>query len=216
MLRNSVCNPFLMLFGLILGLSVLTTAPAQADEAYLNDAKAFIATLSTDAMASIAAKGISKEQRVANFTALFEEHFAVKSIGKWVLGRYWRRASEAEQEEYFGLFKELMIATYVDRFATYSGDGVSVIKAIQERENSATVFSEIALPGSEKPVRVDWRLGSKDGTFKIVDIVVEGTSMSTTLRSDFSSIIKREGGEVAGLLKALREKTEELKAETAG
>ena len=37
--------------------------------------------------------------------------------------------------------------------------------------------------------------------------------MSNTLRSDFGSIVRRQGGKVAGLITALREKTEALKAE---
>ena len=35
--------------------------------------------------------------------------------------------------------------------------------------------------------------------------------MSTTLRSDFGSIIRRSGGKVAGLIDELRKKTKHLK-----
>ena len=44
-------------------------------------------------------------------------------------------------------------------------------------------------------------------------LVVEGASMSQTLRSDFGSIIRRKGGHVSGLLEELRIKTASLKAE---
>jgi len=42
-------------------------------------------------------------------------------------------------------------------------------------------------------------------------VIVEGTSMSNTLRSDFGSIIRQKGGSIAGLISALREKTASLK-----
>ena len=39
--------------------------------------------------------------------------------------------------------------------------------------------------------------------------------MSTTLRSDFGSIIRREGGKVAGLIEVLRDKTKSLRQDLA-
>ena len=44
-------------------------------------------------------------------------------------------------------------------------------------------------------------------------MVVEGASMSQTLRSDFGSIIRQKGGKVSGLLEELRVKTASLKGE---
>ncbi len=45
---------------------------------------------------------------------------------------------------------------------------------------------------------------------KILDVIVEGASMSQTLRSDFGSIIRQKGGKVSGLLDVLRVKTAAL------
>ena len=47
----------------------------------------------------------------------------------------------------------------------------------------------------------------KDGKYKVIDIIVEGVSMSVTQRSDFSSVIQRGGGNVQVLIDHLREKT---------
>ena len=76
---------------------------------------------------------------------------------------------------------------------------------------NVTVFSEIMRPTGGRPIRVDWRVGSLDQSLKIVDVVVEGTSMSATLRSDFGSIIRRNGGRVAGLIAEIRDKTQSLR-----
>lgn len=200
----------LIIIGMLGTALPLGSATVLADDAYLEKAKSYVSGLSEEALSSLTAKDIDKQVRVDRFATLFEKHFAVKTIGRWVLGQYWRQATDAEKAEYLDLFKGLMIVNYVDRFAEYTGDGLKIVKAIQERENSATVFTEIVLPGGPEKLRVDWRLGSKDETFKVVDVVVEGTSMSQTLRSDFYSTIKREDGKVEGLLKALRQKTDNL------
>ncbi|MCG8510728.1 MAG: ABC transporter substrate-binding protein, partial [Rhodospirillales bacterium] len=154
----------------------------------------------------------SRSERIDRFRVLFNDHFAVKTIGQWVLGRYWRRAKPAEQEEYLVLFEDYIVASYVDRFAEYAGEKLQVTEATVDADGSAVVFSEILLPGSGKtPVRVNWIVDGIEDDFKIVDMVVEGVSMSTTLRSDFGSILRRESGKVAGLLDVLREKTASLK-----
>jgi phospholipid transport system substrate-binding protein len=73
------------------------------------------------------------------------------------------------------------------------------------------VSSEIISP-SEAPVKVDWRLITDGGVFKISDVVIEGISMMVTQRSEFASVIQRHGGQVSGLLSLMREKTKTASA----
>jgi len=185
-------------------------APAQADD-FTDGAVKFIETLADDAVQSLTAKDIEKKERIVRFRELLKKNFAVKAIGRWVLGRYWRKATTEEKEEYNKLFEDLIVATYVNRFEEFSGETLKVIKAINQNGKDAIVKSEILRPAGQPPVRVDWRVRAPNGTYKIVDVLVEGVSMSQTQRSEFSSVIKREGGEVAGLLAALRTKTEVLR-----
>ncbi len=56
-------------------------------------------------------------------------------------------------------------------------------------------------------MKIDWRLVSENGTYKISDVIVEGISMMTTQRSEFASVVQRNGGQVRGLIAMMREKT---------
>ncbi len=51
-----------------------------------------------------------------------------------------------------------------------------------------------------------WRVRESNGALKIVDVVIEGISMSITQRSDFSAVIQRKGGGIDGLLEELEAK----------
>jgi phospholipid transport system substrate-binding protein len=175
------------------------------------DARQFVESLADQAIHSLAVNDISRAERIKRFQTLFDKNFAVDAIGKWILGRYWRQATPAQQSEYLKLFQGYIVASYVDRFAAYTGEALKITKVVDEDNGPVTVFSELLRPGEgNTPVRVDWRLEGADQHLRIVDLVVEGISMSTTLRSDFGSIIRRDGGDISGLLDVLRKKTATL------
>lgn len=194
------------LFATLLLLAWVPAMPAAAG----GDAGHFVESLADEAIKTLAPAGISRAERIDRFRKLFDESFAADGIGKWVLGRYWRQATPAEQAEYLKLFKDYIVAAYVDRFAAYTGEKLLVTSVVAEGGQHITVFSDIVSPG-KPPVRLGWRIQDTDHQFKIVDLMVEGISMSTTLRADFGSVVQRDGGQISGLLGALREKTATLR-----
>ncbi len=195
-------------------LVLLSVAPARASAELENGAKSFIESLAKQAVDSLADPKVARPERINRFRRMFNDSFAVEAIGRWILGRHWRTATEAERSEYLGLFEDLMVVSYVDRFAEYAGEALKVNRSITENENTVTIFSEIVRPSGGQPVRVDWRVGrNKEAAYKIVDVVVEGTSMSNTMRADFTSVINQKGGQMSGLIEVLRAKTVALKQE---
>lgn len=174
-------------------------------------AEAFVKSMADQAIQSLTDTTKPREDRVKAFRTLFEEKFAVDSIGRWTLGRNWRQASADEQKDFLGLFEELMIATYVDRFQDYSGEELKVIKTVPVDQNYANVQTEITRPGATdtKPISVVWRVGRQGSSYKVLDVAVEGVSMSVTLQREFASIIKNTGS-VGGLIEELRKKTATL------
>ncbi len=201
----------LLAAGFVFSISLLGPGLEARAGSLEEKAQQYIKDLSDQAIKSLTAKGLNRDDRIKRFRAMFKERFAVRGIGKWVLGRYWKKATPGERKDYLMLFEDLMVISYVDRFATYAGEQLQTTKTLPNNETTATVYTEIAQPDAGPPVRVDWRVGMKGDILKVVDVVVEGTSMSSTLRSDFGSIIRREGGSVAGLIKALRAKTASLR-----
>ncbi len=192
--------------------TLLFAGPVAGHAAGIEEAaRKFIESLAEKAIQALTKQEVSRRERIKRFRHLFTETFAVAGIGRWILGRYWRKATASQRDEYLALFEDLMVASYVDRFTEYAGERLTITKTLPTGDGAVIVFSEIVRPAGGPPIRVDWRVGVKDETHKIVDVIVEGTSMSTTLRSAFGSIIRRSGGKVAGLIDVLRKKTESLK-----
>lgn len=193
-------SPITALGALVL-LFLVHTAPASAA-----DPAGFVKDMGDKAFASLSEPELSQEERTKRFRALLNDAFDLPRIARFTLGRYWRTASDAEKTEFVGLFEEFVIQAYSARFQDLSGKKLKVIQAREVSASQAIVLSEILIPG--KPaVKINWRVRSKDEKHKIVDVMVQGISMSVTQRDEFAAVIRQTGGRIGGLIKALRRKT---------
>lgn len=177
---------------------------AQANDALAKSAEKHVQTLGDRAIAVISNKDLSVKGREAEFNSLLNQYFDIKSIGRFVLGRYWNQATEAQQKEYMKLFQKMIASMYAEKFSTYTNEKFVVVNAVARDERDAIVSSRIEFDGSRPPIMLEWRVRKRDEGLKIVDLSVEGISMSVTQRSDYSSVIEKNGGDVEALLASLR------------
>ena len=193
-------SPFKYL-GALVFIVLAYTAPAQAA-----NPQDFVQNMGDKAFASLSEEGLSQDQRTERFRGLLNEAFDLPRMARFTLGRYWRTATDEEKTEFIALFEKFVIQAYSNRFQDMSGQKLNVINAREVSASQALVLSEIEIPG-KAPVKINWRVRSKDDAHKIVDVLVQGISMSVTQRDEFASVIRKTGGKVDGLIKALRRKT---------
>ncbi len=194
---------FLFLFAL-LGLA----APSFADDAaapLTNEGK-FIQDLGDKAVSILADKSLSADARNEKFRAMLSDYFDLNTIARFVIGRSWLTATPDQQKEYMDLFEKLVVKTYSDRFALYTGEGFKVRASRPEGKKDFIVDSEITHPDGSPPTIVTWRVRQGDKGLGIIDVVVEGVSMSVTQRQEYSSVIQRNGGDIGALLTLMRER----------
>ncbi len=180
-----------------------TLVATSAADPQLEGAKNFIASMGDRGINFLGNAAMSQEAKKAEFRSLLNESFDMSTIGRFSLGNYWRTATPAQQQEYLKLFNEMIIKVYSQRFSDYKGQKFQVNTARKESDKD-TVVTSFIVPADGPQVQVDWRVRNKNGSYKVVDIVVEGVSMSVTQRSDFASVIQRGGGNVDVLLQHLR------------
>jgi phospholipid transport system substrate-binding protein len=196
MMRRTVLAAFASIMG-ALGAPIILAAAA--------DPAAVINELGNRAL-DVLGKNATPAQRVARFHELFREDFDVPGIARFVLGRYWKTATPEQQQEFVKLFEDYIALVYSNQLAAYSGETLRVTGSRTSAEE-AIVASEIIRPSGSPPVKVDWHLTDRNGAYKISDVTVDGISMAVTQRSEFASVIQRNGGQVSNLIAQLREKT---------
>ena len=192
----------------ILGLFIAMALQPSSSRAEVSGdkAEAFIAGLADQAIDAMTMPNASQSDRIESFKLLLNENFAVKTIARYVIGRHWKKATKSQKEEYLNLFQELLAVTYANRFSEYAGENLNVVKSSVSSAKDTVVHSQIVREGTQ-PVSVNWHVRSSDNvTFKIIDIKVEGVSLGQTQKSEFSSVIRQNGGKVEGLLAVLRER----------
>jgi len=191
---------FLTLVALIIASTSLTTA----SDAIAADANGFMNQLWGQTVEVLSNK-VPRAERLMRFRQLFQADFDGPGIARFVLGRYWRSASEQEQQEYLKLFEDYVVFVYGTRLSNFNGETFKMLGSRTD-ESGTIVSTDIISPSGEAPIKVDWRLIADHGSFKINDVIIEGISMLVTQRSEFASVIQRHGGQVGGLLELMRER----------
>jgi len=201
--------------GLIAGLlfgGMQSNAAAGEDIAV--SAEKFVAKLADDAISKLTDKGVASEEQERRFRKIIQDYIAFKTIARWVLGgRYWRAASDEQRSRYLNLFEQLMVSTYAHRFQKYSGETLEVSGVRKIDASQALVQTTLQRPNADKPLRVDWRVRGTGDTLKVIDIMVEGLSMAQTQRSEFSSVMRDNGGDLDALMANLETRLESARAE---
>ena len=168
-------------------------------------AEKFIASLSQEGISFLQEKSISENEKREKFRVFLNQNFDLKTIARFALGRYWRSSTKEQKKEYLALFEDMVVDVYARRFGEYDGQNIEILQSRSQGKADILVSSSIIQNNGPK-IGLDWRVrNKKDGSLKIIDLIVEGVSMSLTQRSDFASVIQRGGGNVEALLKHLRD-----------
>jgi len=197
---------FLAIMSLLIASACLTTA----SDAIAADANVFMNQLWGQTV-EVLSKKAPRAERLARFRQLFQQDFDGPGIARFVLGRYWRNASEQEQQEFLKLFEDYVVFVYGTRLSNFNGETFKV-RGSRTDESGTIVSTEIISPNGDAPIKLDWRLITDHGSFKINDVIIEGISMLVTQRSEFASVIQRHGGQVGELLTMMRERTKTASA----
>jgi len=126
---------------------------------------------------------------------------------KLVLARNWLKLSDEQKREFVVLFKDYLIATYGRNIDSYSGETLEILGGHDEPRGDYSVKTRIN-GGKANDTLVDYRLRKNaEGDWRIIDVVAEGISLVSNLRSQFQEIVSNGGPEE--LLRVLRSKISE-------
>jgi phospholipid transport system substrate-binding protein len=196
-------------FAVMPALAIMPIATAFAAAPSAAAAKTFIDQSGQKLVGIINGPG-SNSDKSANLRSLVNNIVAVDQIGLFVLGRYAHVATPAQKSEYMQLFHQTLAYNITTQIRAYKGVTFKTGRVTSGPEGEM-VSTEVSRQG-QAPAHVQWVVDSVGGQPKIVDVVVEGTSLRVTERSDYSSVINDHGGQVSALLTAMKEQLGRMQA----
>ena len=190
----------------------LAIAPvARADD--LSAARGMIQSTG-NAMISIINSSASAAQKQAAFQQLVYANVDVDGVARFVLGRFWRVATPAQQQEYMQTFRQLLVYAVTGQTSTFQGASFTIGEAT-EQPAGIVVSTTVNVPG-KPPATVQWVVAMMNGQPKIIDILAEGTSLRLTERNDYAGVISQHGGDVQPLIDAMRNQLARFQANPTG
>jgi phospholipid transport system substrate-binding protein len=127
-------------------------------------------------------------KRQAEIRQAAAELFDFDEMSRRLLGQRWTEASLQEQQDFVALFTNLLQGAYLNSIGnyplatmTFQGETIS--------GSYAQVHSQMAT--GNKGVAIEYRLLERDGQWGVYDIAVDGVSLISNYRSQFTSMLKR-------------------------
>ncbi len=193
---KSIIKKPLQLFFLTL-LSCVWTVQSYAISVPQNDPAEMVSVLSTElikAMNEQRAELESSPEKVKAFAGVYVlPYIDTAKMARYVMGKHWRTATEAQQAEFMAAFSNTLIRSYSQSLLKLNIESVNVKNAQEEKPGRVTVPSVVLQSdGNQTDVIYRAYLNKKSKKWMLYDVSIEGISMLLNYRkaydSDFSKI----------------------------
>jgi phospholipid transport system substrate-binding protein len=189
----------------LIALYAAATLFVAALVARADDAPRLVVRQITDAVVAVLQdKSLSADQKRAKIEDTVKNYVDFETMSRLVLARNWNTLTDQQQKDFTEEFKEHLAVTYGKNVESYNNEKVQITGDRDEGRGDWTVQTKILRPAGGGDILVDYRLRQKDGTWKIIDVVIEHVSLVSNFRSQFQDIMANGG--IERLLKLLREK----------
>lgn len=198
--RRAICGAVFFAGAVYIALGGL----AQARTGDNGDAAQFVARVGQEVINVLGAPDQPADQRRRKFRDIFNRALDLDAMARRVLGRHWRTATKPQKERYVRLFRRYVLGIYAAQLGGYTGDKFTVLREQATSSTESLVVARI-IRKYGAAVELSFRVRRTGTDLRIVDVTVAGISLIVTKRSEFDSIIRREG--LPGLLRRLDSKS---------
>ncbi len=151
----------------------------------------------------------SRDQQIA---AVLDGMLDYERLAREALSRHWSTLEDEQRKEFTELLKKLVQRNYERNIRNILGYSVEYLGETASKEAVVVVRTRAASKKNrrEPPVEIDYRLEQVGDSWRVFDIVTEGSSLVGNYRSQFNRIIRKDGYDA--LVKRLQDRLAEDEA----
>ncbi|MBD3754097.1 MAG: ABC transporter substrate-binding protein [Gammaproteobacteria bacterium] len=209
-LRKNSFNAFWGVFvAFLLGLAT----SAHAAEIAQDDPEKMVLQLSETVVKALNEQRAELEGNPAKIKAFANEYVLpyvdTPKMARYVMGRYWRMTSEAQQQAFIDEFTTTLLRSYSQSLLKLNINSVAVQPMVEEKPGRVTISSEVTqADGNKSNVVYRAYLDDKSKKWMVYDVMVEGISMLLNYRKTYDSEFAKIG--VDAVISSMKEKNKEF------
>ena len=164
----------------------------------------FVETIGSHTLAEIEGYVDDPEGLEDRLKVLVKLYFDVPAIARATVGdAAWNEASEARRAAFMDAYETYAIELYASYFEKASGE-FRVSSESRVGEKDLVVSSTLERPNASD-LDVKWRVRERPDGFAILDLVIQGVSVSEVQRDEFETVLRRRGRSLPTLTRAIED-----------
>lgn len=113
-------------------------------------------------------------------------------IGKSVMGKYVRRASDDEVERFSAVFKETILRTFAKAVSGFDFKGYETVPPTAESpEPDKQIVSVNLLSNNGQTYALVYYLVQEGDSWKLVNVLIDGINLRVTFRNQFANLMEK-------------------------
>ena len=180
----------------------LTFSNAYTYASKLDTAEELVTHISNEIL-FLATKNTDLSSKQKSLEVLFNNFADVNTIARAALGKSWRNLDEKSKRNFIDAFQKYIAKKYSSQFKEFTGAKMKIEKSIDYERRGVLVKTRLIMSGSS-PISVNWQLWSRDGSLKLIDIIIEGISMLTIEREEIKNRLNKLDGNTLALIQDLK------------
>jgi phospholipid transport system substrate-binding protein len=191
----------LLVVGIVLGAGPASASDMGTPKAVI---ESFYAQL-VDVMRRGPTLGFAGREKVLR--SVLSETYDLDYVARLVLGRSTRTLDDTQLSDFEQVFSDMVVATYASRFDNYEQERF-VTLGQRSLKHGRTLVETVVEGTSMGNVRLNYVMHERDGVWRIINVVSQGVSDISLKRSEYRSVMGKEGFD--SLLDKIRQQTKKL------
>ena len=195
---------YLKSFVMTLILFVLTVPVIQAGD--VEDINSMVKKKVSVIFDMLGKQDIEKNERNEKIVGELNEIMDFKLAAYLSLGKHWKKISKTQKKEFVETFQQYINNYIVEKIDLYTNQKIDIGDSKIVKKGRAEL--EIGILSGGETLQVNFKLRkNKKKEWRVYDVDIEGVSLITTFRSQFSGVLKKSSFEE--LLEKLKNPTEQ-------
>jgi phospholipid transport system substrate-binding protein len=194
----------LILQRLALALPLLLWVSAASKSSDDESVRAFVARVNEASMSFYATGSVAD----ARFRCreLLAWAFDVPAMGRQALGKAWYSATESERKDYMQAFEQLLVTAYLRRMRA-PGTTLTFLGHRPPIDGDRLAASRRSVSGKPEFDQIwIWRMRPEGQSWRIVDLLLDGSSALNSEAEDYADILESNNGDIRVLIASMRKR----------